>query len=980
MSKRPFDTNQNKMSRNDRFVQMSQQEMLIEQKKREIQAKLEAKRRQVNQDVKDKTIKPTEVPVVEPKECPKSLVNQFSNDGSFLNQFKQLNDKKKDSRFKTFNKYRDKEREREKVKEKEKEHTFEVATQNNSEPNNDRTDVPRQTRFSTEPIMSIDPQKIAVNASFTTNPPPMTNNFHQAPPMLPNQQEISLLGQLPSTTQVPPQIPDFSVPPQLAFPNAGNANFTTQTLLSSVGVHLNTSVAPPTTQIISSTVTQQLNQPTSMPPLIQQTVGLVGQPVQDLLAAGHIGPANISTSEQTQTVMTQTAHLFGTTTTTEQLISGPPPVLLNVPPPQIVPQTQLVITPQNQNVLVSAPSSILTTVTIPPPVMAPQNLNISAQNILNVRPPGLPAIELTSIPPPNPIQLQNIPQPEPLNTLNIPPPAPLQVSSIPTPSSLQLNEIPNPKPIDLMAIPTPNEHEDNFTDSSFLKNIPPPNKNLPPPNVSDLSFLANIQQVSGPPSLTSSLPPNSQTPVNRIPSLMSQRVLPPPGMGVNIPPPMLHTRDITQPPPNFNLQIPPPIPNINVPPPMIGPPAGMPHRNAFKEEILVGTASDVFLSFSLGGAEFEAMANLARMVAECGPSVEDVVRQKKNRDPELWFLFHKESPAYRQYAGLVEQYKREREDKERTLVKPDPSEIYEPEMALEDDDFEDSKDNFDFKQEIKQEENMSVSERNRRERKRKSRWGEKDNDAKPPISLPVLLPQMNPSIIPPVPGGSGMLSKVTRTDPGLLQYTMQTYGSNNLSDEDWKKAEDNYKIHLLYQDMVKKREELEKLQRQGKNKYEYDSDEETEGGTWEHKLREKEMVATEKWAVELNRQAEGKHHIGDFLPPEELKRFMEKSSAVKEGRQLNFSDYKEFKIKEDNIGFKMLQKLGWTEGQGLGQNNAGIVDPVNKGAPRDNTQGLGLNVGEATEDEDEYDSYRKRMMLAYRFRPNPLNNPRRPYY
>lgn len=26
---------------------------------------------------------------------------------------------------------------------------------------------------------------------------------------------------------------------------------------------------------------------------------------------------------------------------------------------------------------------------------------------------------------------------------------------------------------------------------------------------------------------------------------------------------------------------------------------------------------------------------------------------------------------------------------------------------------------------------------------------------------------------------------------------------------------------------------------QGKNKYEYDSDEEVEGGTWEHKLREK---------------------------------------------------------------------------------------------------------------------------------------------
>lgn len=29
-------------------------------------------------------------------------------------------------------------------------------------------------------------------------------------------------------------------------------------------------------------------------------------------------------------------------------------------------------------------------------------------------------------------------------------------------------------------------------------------------------------------------------------------------------------------------------------------------------------------------------------------------------------------------------------------------------------------------------------------------------------------------------------------------------------------------------------------------------------------------------------------------------------------------------------GFQMLQKLGWKEGQGLGFDGAGIVDPVNK--------------------------------------------------
>lgn len=48
------------MSKNDRFAQMSQQEMLIEQKKREIQAKLEAKRRQNNQEAKEKNPKPPE--------------------------------------------------------------------------------------------------------------------------------------------------------------------------------------------------------------------------------------------------------------------------------------------------------------------------------------------------------------------------------------------------------------------------------------------------------------------------------------------------------------------------------------------------------------------------------------------------------------------------------------------------------------------------------------------------------------------------------------------------------------------------------------------------------------------------------------------------------------------------------------------------------------------------------------------------------
>lgn len=80
-------------------------------------------------------------------------------------------------------------------------------------------------------------------------------------------------------------------------------------------------------------------------------------------------------------------------------------------------------------------------------------------------------------------------------------------------------------------------------------------------------------------------------------------------------------------------------------------------------------------------------------------------------------------------------------------------------------------------------------------------------------------------------------------------------------------------------------------------KYEYDSDEEYEGGTWEHRLRAAEMEATRgkfvsnsvfsieislltsyssiDWAEKLTEMGQGKHHIGDFLPPDELERFME---------------------------------------------------------------------------------------------------------
>ncbi|XP_026684473.1 SURP and G-patch domain-containing protein 1-like, partial [Diaphorina citri] len=137
-------------------------------------------------------------------------------------------------------------------------------------------------------------------------------------------------------------------------------------------------------------------------------------------------------------------------------------------------------------------------------------------------------------------------------------------------------------------------------------------------------------------------------------------------------------------------------------------------------------------------------------------------------------------------------------------------------------------------------------------------------------------------------------------------------------------------INLLYQDMLRKRQELDRLRARGQHKYEYDSDEETEGGTWEHKLRQQEMEATRLWANELTEKSRGRHHIGDFLPPDELERFLEKYQTI--------------------TSFILPRASSRTENQGLG-----VERPA-----------------EVSGDDDEFDAYRKRMMLAYRFRPNPL--------
>ncbi|XP_039256072.2 SURP and G-patch domain-containing protein 1-like [Styela clava] len=264
-------------------------------------------------------------------------------------------------------------------------------------------------------------------------------------------------------------------------------------------------------------------------------------------------------------------------------------------------------------------------------------------------------------------------------------------------------------------------------------------------------------------------------------------------------------------------------------------------------------------------------------------------------------------------------------------------------------------------------------------KKKKSRWGEK-----------VDLAQVAPPGIANLPGMPTVTIPTVSPQLGVPQNYRPAglVGCSELSDDQRKQLDEQREMQAMYNLIMASRNAQANAAAatqlsQKKNKHAYDSDEEIDEdlGTWEHQNRRLEMQKTKELAEKLTDEAESKHFIGDFLPPAELERFMETFKALKEGRTPDFSDYKEFKLQCDNIGFKMLEKMGWSEGEGLGSTKQGITAPVNKGQTSIDGRGVGVErPAGLNKDDDEFSAYRKRMMLAYRFRPNPLNNPRRPYY
>lgn len=399
---------------------------------------------------------------------------------------------------------------------------------------------------------------------------------------------------------------------------------------------------------------------------------------------------------------------------------------------------------------------------------------------------------------------------------------------------------------------------------------------------------------------------------------------------------------------------------------------------ALQRQRIRNSSKQANVSSSVDDDTKKVVEKLARFVADGGPDVEAIVMRNNNDNPTFSFLYDSQSPACHLYKIKLEEYK-----KAKTRPQAPPS--------------------ADFLSTTKQpgafppaqspspstphsgatEQQLQDTAPSGTKRKRKSRWGSEEDRMDLPIPQIIIPPMMKPE--PDTPSLSEQELRCLGYKKGK---PVGLVGVTELSEDQKKQLKEQQEMQEMFDMIMKHKRAMQEMQVMWEkavrdHQHEYDSDEEVDNkdGTWEHSLRKMEMEKTREWAEQLTEMGRGKHFIGDFLPPDELEKFMETFKALKEGRDPDYSEYKEFKLTVENIGFKMLMKMGWKEGEGLGSDGQGIKNPVNKGTTAVDGAGFGVDrPAELSKSDDEYDAYRKRMMLAYRFRPNPLNNPRRPYY
>ncbi|XP_048844677.1 SURP and G-patch domain-containing protein 1 [Brienomyrus brachyistius] len=362
---------------------------------------------------------------------------------------------------------------------------------------------------------------------------------------------------------------------------------------------------------------------------------------------------------------------------------------------------------------------------------------------------------------------------------------------------------------------------------------------------------------------------------------------------------------------------------------------------------------------------------LAKFVADGGPEVEAIAAEHNRDNPAFRFLYEPHSAAHRFYKEKVEEFRQAKAGQSP------------PAHAAEAASGHRRQGGPSLHQQASMGNPAHRAELASSKRKRKSRWGSEEDRVEMPLPSVVI-----PAEADPEPETATLSAQELRGLGYKKGKPVGLVGVTELSEDQKRQLKEQQEMQEMFDMIMKHKRAMQEMQLMWEkavrdHQHEYDSDEEVDAqkGTWEHRLRQMEMEKTREWAEQLTEMGKGKHFIGDFLPPEELEKFMETFKALKEGRDPDYSEYKEFKLTVENIGFQMLMKMGWKEGDGLGSDGQGIKTPVSRGTTAVDGAGFGVDrPAELTNQDDEYDAFRKRMMLAYRFRPNPLNNPRRPYY
>ncbi|XP_035746523.1 SURP and G-patch domain-containing protein 1, partial [Egretta garzetta] len=371
---------------------------------------------------------------------------------------------------------------------------------------------------------------------------------------------------------------------------------------------------------------------------------------------------------------------------------------------------------------------------------------------------------------------------------------------------------------------------------------------------------------------------------------------------------------------------------------------------------------------------------LARFIADGGPEVEAIALQNNRENHAFRFLYEPNSKGYKYYRQKLEEFRKAKTSTvcaplpvESSLKRKTSPEAVPSPLPIPSPSPSSSTTPPDQTATTTAATTTTAAATGTTKKKRKSRWGPEEDK----VELP--LPQLVQQLDSPSP--------LSVQDLKGLGYEkgkpVGLVGVTELSEAQKKQLKEQQEMQQMYDMIMKHKRAMQEMQMMWEkaiqqHQHGYDSDEEVDSelGTWEHQLRRMEMDKTREWAEQLTQMGRGKHFIGDFLPPDELEKFMETFKALKEGREPDYSEYKEFKLTVENIGYQMLMKMGWKEGEGLGSDGQGIKNPVSKYVPV-----FGFECpAELTKEDDEYEAFRKRMMLAYRFRPNPLNNPRRPYY